>query len=268
MYFTLSNTLGFFSSVTNFIAYIALVGILLICLRRPVGKTVAVLGLTALVIASLSPLGNMLLTPLEQRFPGLRFPDQPIDGIIILGGSYDTQIRGYVSTIILGEDTAPMAVVANLARRYPQAQIFFSGGDDPSKTGLGEAATAKQIFVSFGIDAARISIEDRSRNTRENALFSYRTIKPSPNSVWLLVTSAYHMPRATGAFRKAGFKVIGFPVGWRTHGWRDFWWPERSATDNLRRIDIAMHEWAGLSVYWLLGYSNEWFPAVEAKDTP
>jgi uncharacterized SAM-binding protein YcdF (DUF218 family) len=263
MYAALSNAFGYFSSITNLIVAVALLGVILLLLRRASGKTVAIAALTALIIASLSPLGNMLLTPLEQRFPGMKFPDQPIEGIIILGGSYDTQIRGYLSTVLLEEDTAPVTIIASLARRYPQARIIFSGGDDPAKTGLGEAAIAKQLFVSFGVEASRISIEDQSRNTRENALFSYRMIKPAPNSIWLLVTSAYHMPRAIGAFRKAGLNVIGFPVGWRTHGWRDFWWPARSATDNLRRIDVATHEWLGLGTYRLLGYSNEWFPGVD-----
>lgn len=262
MYLTLTNALGYFSNVTNLLVCLALLSIVLISLRRGAGKPLAVLALTGLVVASVSPLGNLLLTPLEQRFPGMKFPDQPIDGIIVLGGSYDTQIRGYISTIVLEEDTAPMTIMASLARRYPQARIIFSGGDDPSNIGLGEAANAAQLFASFGIDSSRISIENQSRNTRENALFSYRMIKPAPGSAWLLVTSAYHMPRAIGAFRNAGFNVIGFPVGWRTHGWRDFWWPTRSATENLRRIDVAMHEWGGLGLYRLLGYSSEWFPGA------
>jgi hypothetical protein len=74
MYFALSNVFGYFSSVTNIITFIGTLGIFLICLRRPAGKTIAVLALTALVIASFSPLGKMLLTPLEQRVSGMRLP--------------------------------------------------------------------------------------------------------------------------------------------------------------------------------------------------
>jgi hypothetical protein len=125
MYFALSNTLGLLSVPTNVIAWMALLGLVLIVLRRPSGKIVAIAASAALAVAALSPLGNMLLTPLEQWFPGMRFPDQRIEGIIILGGSYDTQMHGYISTIVLEEDTQPMAVVADLSRRYPQAQIVF-----------------------------------------------------------------------------------------------------------------------------------------------
>ena len=201
----------------------------------------------------------MLLTPLEQRFPGMQYPER-IDGIIVLGGSYDSQVRSYLSTIVLGEDTEPMALIAQLAHRYPEAKVVFSGGSETRTLGPSEAAIARQLFISFGVDPTRIVIEDRSRNTEENAQFTFREIRPAPGSIWLLVTSAYHMPRAVGTFRKSGFNVLAFPAGWRTHGWRDFYWPEKMVTENLRRVDIATREWLGLTIYKLLGYSDIWFP--------
>jgi uncharacterized SAM-binding protein YcdF (DUF218 family) len=263
MYFLLSKILGFFAVPSNLIAISALSGLIFHIFRRPIGKPLTIFTLVALLIAGLSPLGTMLLTPLEQRFPGMKFPER-IDGIIILGGSYDTQSRGYISTIILNEDTDRLAVVAALAQRYSEAKIVFSGGsnsfmDDPDPR-RSEAEVAKRLFVSFGIDVKRIVIEDRSRNTEENAKFTEQLIKPSASSIWLLVTSAYHLPRAAGTFRKNGFTVIGFPVGWRTHGWRDFFWPALTVTENLRRVDIATREWIGLTLYRILGYSDTWYP--------
>ncbi len=259
MHFALSKAAGFFSVPSNVIASLAVLGLVLVVLRRPFSGVVAGIALAVLVVAALSPLGNMLLTPLEQRFPVMKFPDQGIDGIIVLGGSYDTISHGYMSTIVLKEDTEPMAVMVDLAHRYPRARIIFSGGTDPSSPGISEAAIVKEYFISFGIAADRISIEDRSQTTEENARFTARMINPAPSSRWLLVTSAYHMPRAMGAFRKAGLNVIAFPVGERTHGWQEMWWPENTATENLRRLDIAIHEWFGLVDYRLLGYSGEWF---------
>lgn len=217
--------------------------------------------LTVLVVACLSPLGNMLLTPLEQRFPYLVYPDQPIDGIIILGGSYDTVSHSYVSEIVLREDTEPVSLVPDLARRYPTAKIIFSGGTSgATPSGLSEAASAKQVFISWGIPADRILLEDQSQTTEENARFTARLLQPAPQSRWLLVTSAYHIPRAMGAFRKAGFNVLAFPAGPRTRGWHDFWWPSSTATENLRRVDVAAHEWLGLVAYRLRGFSDSWFP--------
>ena len=259
MHAALSHFIGFFSVPSNGIASIAVLGLVLMLLKRPYGAIVAGCAMGALAIGGLSPLGNMLLTPLEQRFPQMQFPDQGIAGIIVLGGSYDTTSHGYLSTIVLEEDTEPMAVMVDLAHRYPHSQIIFSGGTDPSSAGPSEAAIVKNYFVSFGIPAERIVAEERSQTTEENARFTANLVNPTPSSRWLLVTSAYHMPRAMGAFRKSGFDVIAFPVGSRTHGWEEMWRPAATVTENLRRLDIAVHEWVGLVDYRMSGYSKEWF---------
>ncbi len=230
-----------------------------VCLGRS-AVSVAAVALVTLVAATLSPAGNILLFPLEHRFPTARIPSQEIDGIIVLGRSYDSQSHGHLSSILLEEDTEPMSVIPDIARRYPRARIIFSGGTDPSNPGPREAAVAKEYFVSLGIAADRISIEDQSLTTKESAQFTAALVHPSPSSRWLLVTSAYHLPLAMGAFRKAGFNVIGFSVGLRTHGADELWRPAKTATDNLRRVDIAVAEWLNLLIYRLSGFSDEWFP--------
>ena len=90
----------------------------------------------------------MLLTPLEERFPEQVYPVN-IEGIIVLGGSYDTVSHGYVSTIVLREDTDPLAVMADLAHRYPDAKIIFSGGTASELAGPSEADIAKNSFRIF-----------------------------------------------------------------------------------------------------------------------
>jgi uncharacterized SAM-binding protein YcdF (DUF218 family) len=255
----LSDAAGFFSVPSNVIAALAVLGLVMLLLRRRSGAGTAAVALVALAAAALSPLGNMLLTPLEQRFPDTGFPSQHLDGIIVLGGSYDTVTHGYLSTIYLEEDTEPMAIMPDLARRYPEARIIFSGGTEASTPGPGEAQIVKQYFISFGIAPERILVEDKSQTTEQNARFTADLIHPTPNARFLLVTSAYHMPRAMGAFRRAGFNVIAFPVGSRTHGWSELWRLAPTATDNMRRLDIAAHEWVGLIDYRLSGYSNELF---------
>ncbi len=260
MHFVLSKTVSFLTVPSNVVASLAVLGLVLVAARRPLGSIVLKFAAVALVIATLSPLGNLLLTPLEQRFPEWDLNGNgDFDVIIVLGGSYDTVSHSYVSTIYLREATEPMAVVPGLARQYPHARIVISGGTDPSVPGPSEAAIIKQYFVSFGIAADRISIEERSQTTAENAAFTAGMIHPGPETRWLLVTSAYHMPRAVGAFRKAGFNVTACPAGWRTRGWQDFWRPAATANENLRRLDVAVHEWLGLLSYRVSGYSGEWF---------
>ena len=253
--------MAFFLIPSNVLALGAVLGLVLFVLRIRAGAIIASFSLAAIIVATLSPLGNMLLIPLEQRFPDGQYPTESIDGIIVLGGSYDTESHSYLSTIVLKEDTEPLAVMVDLARRYPKAKIVFSGGSEDSSDTVSEAKVVKQYFISFGIAPNRIVTEGRSQTTAENARFTAELLHPSASSRWLLVTSGYHMPRAMGAFRKAGFDIIAFPAGLRTHGWEDLWRPERSAADNLRRIDIGVHEWVGLLDYKLKGYSDEWFPA-------
>jgi uncharacterized SAM-binding protein YcdF (DUF218 family) len=257
--------MAFLSVPSNLLLLSAIVSFILLIFRRRLGAILAVLSLAAFSIGSLSPLGNMLLTPLEQRFPERVYPPD-IQGIIVLGGSYDTVSHGYLSTIVLQEDAEPLAVMADLGRRYPKAKIIFSGGTPGSVSGPSEADIVKHYFVSFGIAPDRILTESQSQTTEENARFTARMLGPTPSSHWLLVTSGYHMPRAIGAFRKAGFNVSAFPVGFRTHGWSDMWRPEPVAADNLRRVDIALHEWIGLVDYKLMGYSGSWFAAPTAED--
>jgi uncharacterized SAM-binding protein YcdF (DUF218 family) len=257
--------MAYVSVPSNLLALSAIVSFVLLLFYRRVGTVLSVLSLAAFAIATFSPLGNMLLTLLEQRFPEQVYPVN-IQGIIVLGGSYDTVSHGYMSTIVLKEDTEPTAVMVDLARRYPNDKIIFSGGTAPGDAGPPEADIVKDYFVSFGIAADRIITENQSQTTEENARFTARLLRPTPSSRWLLVTSAYHMPRAMGAFRKAGFNVSAFPVGFRTHGWDGVWKPEAMAGDNLRRVDIALHEWMGLADYKLKGYSNVWFAAPSAED--
>jgi uncharacterized SAM-binding protein YcdF (DUF218 family) len=106
----------------------------------------------------------------------------------------------------------------------------------------------------------RITAEEQSRNTIENAVFSRLIANPKPSERWLLITSAYHMPRAMAAFRAAGFPVEAYPVDWRTRGPADLVRPFGAISDGLGRTDTAVHEWLGLLAYRLTGRSAELLP--------
>ena len=166
-----AELVSFCSTPSNVLALLVIGGIVINLLRRRWTTMIAAVALGAVAVAMLSPLGTALLTPLEERFPDAKFPNDAIDGIIVLGGSYDAQIHSYLSTILLEEDTEPMAAIPDLARHYPQALIIFSGGTDPSDPKVSEAAIVKRYFISFGIDPNRIVIEDKSLTTSENARF-------------------------------------------------------------------------------------------------
>jgi uncharacterized SAM-binding protein YcdF (DUF218 family) len=138
----------------------------------------------------------------------------------------------------------------------------FSGGnanlvsDDTAK----EADYALSLFESLGIPRERLTMERHSRNTQENAEFSKALVNPKDGERWLLVTSAYHMPRSVGLFRKAGFAVEPYPVDWRVGKASDLLKFTPVAVDGLERTDIAMREWIGLTAYWASGKIDQWFP--------
>jgi uncharacterized SAM-binding protein YcdF (DUF218 family) len=261
MFFPASKILGFFANPSDLVVAIGFLGFVLLATRwARAGTWLVASSFVALVALGLSPLGNMLMIPLEQRFPPWDATRGPPDGIVVLGGAISPDVSATRHEVVLNEAAERLTVVADLARRYPDARILFSGGTGELIAGEREAPFAFRLFETFGIAPDRILLEDRSRNTMENALHSKEIARPLPGQRWLLVTSAYHMPRAIGVFRKVGFAVEPYPVDWRTRGAQDALRPFTSVGDGLRRVDTAVREWVGLAVYWITGRSSELFP--------
>jgi len=263
MFFVLAKIFGFFALPSNILISLGLIGIVLMPTRHArAGRRLAVTALLLLAIAGLSPLGNALILPLEERFPPWDSARGAPTGIISLGGALDTIVSEPRGEVALNEAAERMTAVAELARRYPDARIVFSGGSGRLiYDGVTEASLAARLFESFGIARERVMLEDRSRDTDENARFTRELVQPKPGERWLLVTSAHHMPRSMGVFRAAGFPVEAFPVDYRTRGAADLLRPFSNVGDGLRRTDTAAREWVGLAAYRLTGRTNELFPA-------
>jgi uncharacterized SAM-binding protein YcdF (DUF218 family) len=151
-----------------------------------------------------------------------------------------------------------------LAYRYPAARILISGGGGTVfGGGAAEAPIVASYFKSIGIDPVRILVEDRSRTTAENAIYSRELAKPREGERWLLVTSAWHMPRAVGVFEKVSFPVTPYPVDFRTAGGARTHLPFAFISEGLRRLDIGTKEWAGLIAYYASGRTARLFPAPQ-----
>ena len=201
---------------------------ILVSRRVPHRLATVCLGLVTLTLAlwfTVPPpaIGEMLVPPLEQRFPRTAIGDPAtIAGVIALGGS-DDRVRE----------------ACRLSSLYPHLRVFVSGHGEQAlvRTGLGTR-----------YDACRFELENASHNTRTNATFTRGALNPAPSERWLLVTSAAHMPRSIGAFRKAGMAVEPWPI-----------YDQSRETSTL--LTVARHEWLGLLAYWLMGHSSELFPA-------
>src|SRR6516164_8460824 len=221
MFFVLSKTLGLFMAPSNLMVALGLIGIALLFTRfRRLASWLIVTSLVLIVFAGYSSLGNILMLPLEQRFPPWDLSRGAPDGIVVLGGSVIPEIaaaRGDDSG--LNESAERLTAAVELARKYPDARIIFTGGNSSLfENAPSEAAVAFHQLTALGVAPDRITAEEQARNTIENAVFSRLIAQPKPGERWLLVTSAFHMPRAIAVFRAAGFPVEAYPVDYRTRG--------------------------------------------------
>lgn len=211
-------------------------------------------GMIWFLVAGLSPLSNAMILPLEQCF-GTRQPPTPsgtIAGIIILGGFEDGHVSNGRGGLAVSEAAERLTEGLRLAQRLPDAKLIFTGGAGGLFKGQDAALPIRDFFVDEGIEPGRIVLERASRNTFENAVLTRDLVKPNAVDRWILVTSAYHMPRAVATFRKSGFTIIPYPVDFRTQGLKDLALTFSRIGEGLERSDLAAKEWAGLIAYRVL----------------
>jgi uncharacterized SAM-binding protein YcdF (DUF218 family) len=267
LFFVLSKTLGIMLLPTNFLLVVGLIGAVLLATRlASLGRKLLIATVVLLAICGFSPLGYWVLYPLESRFPPWDASRGAPDGIVVLGGAIDADLSAERGVAVYRGAVDRVIATAALARRYPNARIIYSGGSanlvsDDAK----EADYALAVFESLGVPRERLTMERRSRNTRENAEFSKAIAAPKSGERWLLVTSAFHMPRSIGLFRKAGFTVEPYPVDWHSGGRADLLTFSPIAVDGLERTDIGIREWMGLVAYWATGKIDDLLPGPAAN---
>ncbi|QQR69662.1 MAG: YdcF family protein [Alphaproteobacteria bacterium] len=213
--------------------------------------------LAVLMVLMLAPVGNALTWELENRMsaPDWLSGEHRVDGIILLGGDERVEIarlRGQASMIT----GARAQGFAALARHYPGARLFITGGGkrSPIPGTATESSISRQAVIGYGIDPARLEMEEDSLNTWDNAMHSYAQTKPEAGQTWILVTTAAHMPRALAAFKAAGWgdMIQPAPVDFRAvppqHSWK-FVVP----ASNLSRLHYALREYLAGIWYRLNG---------------
>jgi uncharacterized SAM-binding protein YcdF (DUF218 family) len=263
LFFVLSKTLGVMMLPTNFLLGLGLLGVLLLLTRKArLGRRLMVVSLLSLALCGFTPLGSLLLYALESRFPPWDASRGAPDGIVVLGGPIDADLSVSHDAPVIRSAPDRIVAAAMLAHRYPNARIVFSGGSpNLISNDAREADFASLVFEGLGVDKARLIMERRSRNTLENALFSKELAAPKPGERWLLITSAFHMPRSVGLFRKAGFAVEPYPVDWHvgaTLG--EALSMSQVGGDGWGRTDASVREWMGLLAYWITGKTDALFP--------
>jgi uncharacterized SAM-binding protein YcdF (DUF218 family) len=234
----------------------------------PVGRRLLWAMAAVLLVITFVPIGQWLVAPIEQRFPERTDFPENVDGIIVLGGGVDVGAsigRGYLE---LNGGAERLTVSAELAKAYPSARLLYSGIRGRLIEESVEVPDILRFYTRRGIEPERIILEGESRNTFENAVYSKALAEPAEGEVWLLITSAWHMPRAVGIFQKIGWPIVPVPVDFR----RAREMALRSqltlaaqphVSNRLGELDHAAKVWAGLIAYWLMGRTSALLPGPE-----
>ena len=226
-----------------------LVALLLLGRRYRVAVRMLWAGLLVFGLLGFQAFPDALLRPLEARYPVPDLGSQRFAGMIVLGGATGHsgiyQAHGQVP---LNQAAERFTVPVGLMHHNPHLRLVFSGGEGRLlKTGITEAALAQQFYEEQGVDMARVRLEDGARNTRENALKVAGLLGTECRQPWLLVTSAWHMPRSMAEFEATGCNVVPYPVDFLTGSSTPF--TEYSMAHSVVRWQIALHEWLGRLVY-------------------
>ena len=264
MFFFFSKTLSFFLDPGN----ILLIALIVVCVllwtrfQRFARWWLTLTVLFAMFLATV-PAGRAMFNALENRFETAQpLPDQ-VEGVIVLGGVVNQFVSDDRKSTVINGAVERLTAFAALADRYPDAKLVFTGGSGVlTDQSLKEADFAGPILQRLGIKLDRVTFENQSRNTAENASLSRALVSPTPQGRWVLVTSAFHMPRAAGVFRQDGWNVIPYPVDYATRQDVSLR-PRFGLREGMNFLASALREWTGLTFYWLTGRTNEFFPGPQ-----
>lgn len=260
--FVLSKVFWWLFEPSNLVLLILVIGSALLWTQRwrRMGAGSVSCATAILVAVSVIPIDRLLIAPLEDRFPQIHALPGDAAGIISLGGAVDQLMTRARNQTALSGAVERLTTFVALARRYPRMKLVYTGGSASLiHPEVKEVLVVKRLFGEIGFNPDRVIFEDQSRNTHENALLTRELVRPKPGERWVLLTSAFHMPRSVGVFRAAGWDVIPYPVDYQINPDAPvgFW---RSPKAGLGQLSAGMHEWIGLLAYRLLGRTDAVFP--------
>jgi uncharacterized SAM-binding protein YcdF (DUF218 family) len=248
MFFVLSKVFWILAAPSHWL--VLLVIAIALCLLFKWHRAAKALALAAVALVLVAWLAAApLVRDWEDRYPRPPWPAR-VDGILVLGSGFDSQLLRARRAPQTNGGVYRLVEGLAAARRYPGARLVFTGGSGAlDGAPFPEADTARYVFTELGRDPRQMILESRSRNTYENLLFSQAMVKPRPGEVWLLATSAMHMPRAIAVARKLNWPMTPWPTdfmtGPQTGG--DIW----EISGNFAFLDYVVHEWIGLAAYRL-----------------
>lgn len=204
----------------------------------------------------LFPVGEWALYQLENQYPPIALQADQVDGVIVLGGGEQNAQTAAWQQVSLGSGgERPLALLQMVAQLPTPTPIVFTGGTGRmTDQGMTGAEVIQQMLTDHGVPHERVIFEGQSRNTVENAVLSKQLVNPQVGDNWLLVTSAFHMPRSMAIFCKADWPMQAYPVDFRSRA-NNLWRMDWDFAKHLRNLNTAYKEWLGIIAYKVTGKS-------------
>ncbi len=247
--------MGLITQPLVWVAALLLLALVTLQCKPRLGRGFVGAALALLLLMGWQPLPDVGLRSLESRYAEIT-PDTDLSGytgVVLLGGAMGI---GFVaqshSQPVVNGAAERMTATAAILRRHSDLPVVFTGGEGTLLgTGPTEAERAKVFFDSLGIAADRVQYESASRNTYENAVLTAQMPGVNKTDKWLLLTSAWHMPRSMATFEKAGWNVTAYPVDYRTGASTP--WTEYDLQSGSEHWQILLREVVGMLAYRLTG---------------
>lgn len=253
--FFLSKILALFTQPLGWVAALLVVATAMQRRNARRARRITFSALLLLLLIGWEPLPDMLLRYLETQYAEFA-SDADLHkyaGVVVLGGATESgRVSQAHSQPLITDAGERMTATVAMLQRNPHLRFVYTGGEGMLLgSGPSEADRARMFFESLGATGPRMQYEARSRNTYDNAVMTAAMPGIDIQKPWLLVTSAWHMPRSIGVFKKAGWNITAYPVDFRTSDSTP--WTSYSLTYGPQRWQMGLHELLGLVSYRIVG---------------
>ncbi len=217
-------------------------------------RALAVAALAVLVVFSLEPVSNAIQWSMERDAPSTYRPDVTYDAVVLLGGVTDERVIAITGQPAYNDNVERLIMTNRLLHEGKAKVAILSGAAmDADLVPFGEARVMRDQLREWGVDDDRIIVEEKARNTRENAVYSAEIVRARGFQRVLVVTSAMHMKRAQECFAAVDLPIDTLAVDYRAHDRKKELLPRAHA---LATSSTYIRELFGRVIYRMQGYAR------------